>query len=47
MSLGVQWLKLHTPNAGMEWARVQSLVGELRSHMLYGAAKKIKIKNKI
>ena len=31
-SLAVQWLRLHTSNAGV-W--VQSLVGELRSHMLW------------
>ena len=32
----VQWLRLSLPIQG---ARVQSLVGELRSHMLQGSAK--------
>ena len=39
-SLEVQWLRLCLPMQGM-W--VWSLVGELRSHMPCGAAKKIKI----
>jgi len=37
-SLVVQWLRLHI-SAQEVW--VQSLVGELRSHMLHGMAKKI------
>ena len=40
-SLTIQWLELSTSNAGVQ---VQLLVGELRSHMLYGAAKKEKRK---
>ena len=32
----VQWLRLHLP---MQGARVQSLAGELRSHMLCSVAK--------
>ena len=36
-SLVVQWLRLYTSTAG---AQVQSLVGDLRSHLLRGAAKK-------
>ena len=36
-SLVVQWLRLHLP---MQGAWVQSLVGELRSHMLSGTSKK-------
>ena len=36
LSLAVQWLRLHTCNAG---AQVQSLVRELRSHMSRGTAK--------
>ena len=43
-SLVVQWLRLPGSNAGMEGAKVQSLVRELRSHMLCGAAKKSKEK---
>ena len=35
----VQWLRLHAANAG---ARVPSLVGELRSHIMHNAAPKIK-----
>ena len=35
--LEVQWLRHHAPNAG---AQVPSVVGELRSHMPHGAAKK-------
>ena len=38
----VQWLKLHTSNARMQRERVQSLVGELRSHMLCDAVQKKK-----
>ena len=38
-SLVVQWLRLRASNAG---AQVRSLVGEQRSHMLQGAAKKVK-----
>ena len=37
--LSVQWLRLRAPIAG---AQVPSLVGERRSHMLCGAAKKKK-----
>ena len=37
----VQWLGLHTKNAG---SQIQSLVRELRSHLLHGAAKKFKKK---
>ena len=36
LSLAVQWLRLHTCNAG---AQVRSLVRELRSHMPRGTAK--------
>ena len=36
-SLSVQWLGLRAFTAG---AQVQSLVGELKSHKLWGAAKK-------
>ena len=36
-SLGVQWLRLHLPMHGMQ---VQSLVGQLRSHMPWGQKKK-------
>ena len=36
LSLAVQWLRLHTWNAG---AQVRSLVRELRSHMSRGTAK--------
>ena len=36
ISLVVQWLRLHLP---LQAARVQSLAGELRSHMLRGTAK--------
>ena len=32
-SLAVQWLRLHFP---MQGVRIQSLVGELRSHMPHG-----------
>ena len=35
-SLAVQWLRLHTSNAGTQ---VQSLTRELRSHMPHSAAK--------
>ena len=35
-SLVVQWLRIHLPR---QETRVQSLVGELRSHMPWGAAK--------
>ena len=38
-SLAVQWLRLHTSNAG---ARVQSLVGELGLHAAQPKKKKIK-----
>ena len=41
-SLEVQWLRLCLP---MKWVRAQSLVRELRSHLLQDVAK-IKIKNK-
>ena len=41
-SLAVQWLRLRASNAGV---RVQSLLGELRSHMLRGMAKKNKKTN--
>ena len=39
---GSQWLRLRASNAG---AWVQSLVRELRSHLLRGAAKKKKKNN--
>ena len=35
-SLAVQWLRLHTSNAGTQ---VQALIRELRSHMLCSLAK--------
>ena len=38
-SLVVQWLRLHASSAGVQGAQVQSLVRELRSHLLHGAAK--------
>ena len=41
-SLAVQWLSSLHP---LEGARVQSLVGELRSHMPWGVAKKRKKKS--
>ena len=41
-SLVVQWLRLHAPNTG--WARVRSLVRELRSRMQHGMAKRQDIK---
>ena len=41
ISLVVQWLRLSAANAGVQ---VWSLVGELRSHMLWGAAKRLKKK---
>ena len=44
ISLVVQWLRLHLP---LQAARVQSLAGELRSHMLHGTAKTNKQTNKI
>ena len=44
ISLVVQWLRLHTSTSG---AQVQSLDRELRSHMLHGMAKKIKILIKV
>ena len=37
-SLAVQWLGCHTSTAG--WVRVPSLVGEVRSSMPQGVAKK-------
>ena len=40
----VQWLRLSASTAG---ARVQHLVGELRSHMLRGVAKKTNPPKKI
>ena len=43
ISLVVQWLRLCTVNAGVQ---VLFLIRELRSHMLHGAAKKIKKKKK-
>ena len=42
-SLAVQWLRLHASTAG---ARVQSLVGELRSHMPLCAVQKKNKKQK-
>ena len=39
----VQWLRLHAASKGV-W--VQSLVGELRSHMLCGAARRFLKKEK-
>ena len=35
-SLAVQWLRVHLP---MQRVQVQSLVGELRSHMSHGQKK--------
>ena len=43
-SLAVQWLRLCASNAGGVW--VQSLAGELRSHMPHGASKILKKKKK-
>ena len=37
--MAVQWLRLHASNAGMQGTQFRSLVRELRSHMLWGAAK--------
>ena len=42
-SLAVQWLRLHLP---MQGVRVQSLVRELRSHMLHGQKNKTKKKKR-
>ena len=42
-SLVVQWLRFELP---MQGAQVQSLNGELRSHMTHSMAKKLKIKKK-
>ena len=35
-SLVVQWLRLQASTAGRQEAQVQSLMGELRSHMVCG-----------
>ena len=40
--LAVQWLRLYLP---MQGVRVQSMVGELRSHMPLGVALKKRKKN--
>ena len=37
--MAVQWLRLHTSNAGI---RIQSLIRELRSHKPHGKTKKKK-----
>ena len=42
-SLAVQCLRVHASKAG---GTIQSLVGEIRSHMLHAAAKKLKKKKK-
>ena len=42
-SLVVQWLRFELP---MQGAQVQSLNGELRSHMTHSMAKKLKIKKR-
>ena len=42
-SLAVQWLRLCASSA-RGWGWVRSLVGELRSYMLHGVAKKINIR---
>ena len=38
-SLEIQGLGVRASNAGGVWAQVQSLVGELRSHMVWGMAR--------
>ena len=38
-SLAIQLFGVRASNAGGGWAQVQSLVGELRSHMVWGMAR--------